>query len=328
MEAVPAEPSRSTLSWFVRTESPDEVDGCRWVHSMPARGSGGNAVYIVGSAGDQVAYTCVSDSNQSSRRLKRLLDATRCAQSAVLLLDGLDEHEDADRPLILHFSGHGRPDTASQVDFVLGNLQLQCKSSNDAMWAESSAHSNVLPSDDCTAPPGWVLLSASETDALSSAASDVDAGTNAHRRALPRYGDQPFALRTCCGISTLTPEAVLAAWIPKQTFDLGTTRAERFYSVGMHLFSAPITATIRDKRFVQDYREGLRRFLSGGLALLRLMVVTLLAALSHLARTPALLLVMLATARRYGRRGDDDSHLMSAPTWHPIRTRGAACPAA
>jgi hypothetical protein len=331
MEAVPAEPSRSNPAWCGSPEPPDKAHGSSWVHARSKDWVGEEAVYLVGSAGDPVPVSRVIDYNG---HLKDLLDATYRAQSTMRVLDGLDEHEDADRPLILHFSGHMRPAPVSQVDLVLDNLLLQCKSSHDALGTEWSAPSKILFSGACTAAPLRLLhLSACDSAAPDPAASDVDDEIGARWRALPHYRDWSFAPRTCCGTSTLMPEAVGVAMngdviaSPVPAMDSLRTSSLHEY---MHLLVpfAPITATILDKRFVQDYREGLRRFLGGVLALLYVMVVTLLAALSHLARTPAFLLVMLATARRYGRRGDGDSHLMSAPTWHPIRTRGAACPAA
>jgi hypothetical protein len=232
-----------------------------------------------------------------------------------VVLDALDEAQEPDVAPVLHLSGNG---SASSQPLT---LFIECKA-----WcgAEPTIILDTLSPDARLSAPVLTYLSACATAVSASALPGVDAEVGVHWRGLPRYGERLFQLRTCCGISTLTPEAALAAWAPKPTtLDLGATRAERFYNVGMRLFFAPITATIRDRRFIRDYREGLRRFLSGVLTLLHLMVVTLLAALSHLARTPSFLLVMLATARRYGHRGDGDSHLMAAPTWHLRRPWGA-----
>jgi hypothetical protein len=310
MGAVPAEPIRSALDLLARTEP---ADGYPWRHFEPLDCGGEDAVYIVGSVGDRVPYTRVTDYSQTRGRLKRMLDDAVRAQRSVVALDGLDEAEDADHPLTLHFASHGRPESASGVDVMWGDIVSQCKSPQDRQ-AVSTA----------------VLI---EHEASVSSDSSADAEIGSRWRALPLYGDQLLIPRTCCGTSTLTPEAVAAAVnhglsappVPVMESD-DVLRLSMYLHFALPQRFAPltVTATIRDKRFVQEYREGWRRFLGGVLSLLRLMVVRLLTALSHLAWTPSFVLVMLATARRYGRRGDGDSHPMSAPTWHLIRPWGAA----
>jgi len=88
------------------------------------------------------------------------------------------------------------------------------------------------------------------------------------------------------------------------------------------------TVTIRDKRLAHDYLAGLRRFLSGILVALRHLVVMIVAALSHLAQAPCFLLIMLAVARHYGRRGESDDRMLPAPALQPQRRQGAVCLAA
>jgi hypothetical protein len=84
-----------------------------------------------------------------------------------------------------------------------------------------------------------------------------------------------------------------------------------------------IRVTTTSKQIAQDYQEGLRRFVDGILAALRLVIVAVLAALSHLATAPVFLLVMLATVRHYGYRGEPDGHFLPAPAAQPQRSLGA-----
>lgn len=146
---------------------------------------------------------------------------------------------------------------------------------------------------------------------------------NARFRVLPTYAGRPFALSAgaCCrgSLPVITPETITTA--RANSGDLDSIMKE-IVVIARGVFG--LLVKTRDKRIAQDYREGLRRFLDGILAILRRVVVMVLAALSHSAVAPAFLLVILATVRHYGHRGEPDGHFLPAPALQP-RSQGAVC---
>jgi hypothetical protein len=164
--------------------------------------------------------------------------------------------------------------------------------------------------------------------------SHWDDGPGAPWQALPYYTNRPFVPRSCCGASVLTRELLA----------IGKTPRAPVCGIELHEFAhrlmwdpvyrliyqppAPLMVTIRDKQIAEDYRAGLRCLLVGVLDALGSLIVMFLAALAHLAQAPSFLLVMLAVARHYGRRGESDDHFLLTPRAQPMRPRGAACLAA
>jgi hypothetical protein len=73
-----------------------------------------------------------------------------------------------------------------------------------------------------------------------------------------------------------------------------------------------ITVAIRSVQLAEEYRTGFIRLLDSALRSMRLMLVALLTALAHQTQSPAFLLVILATARHYGHRGEPDGWLLPA----------------
>jgi hypothetical protein len=162
---------------------------------------------------------------------------------------------------------------------------------------------------------------------VGSTVSTEDAEVTALWRALRTYGGASYTASACayCQASLLeiTPDAVVAAHASDA--DPGSIIAALVASAHGVI---DIRVTTCDPVLVKDHREGLRRLIGGILAALRLVLVMVLAALSHQAQAPTFLLVMLATTRHYGRHGDGDSHLLCAPALQIQRRKGAVCLAA
>jgi hypothetical protein len=132
-------------------------------------------------------------------------------------------------------------------------------------------------------------------------------------RSLPAYCNQPFAVRTCC-----RPAVAVR---PRDVFDAlatgvvsGTYNERGWDSFLRTAMTAQFTITIaiRSAQLAEEYRTGFVRLLDSALRSLRLMLVVLLTALAHQPQTPAFLLVILATARHYGHRGEPDGRLLPA----------------
>jgi hypothetical protein len=303
VDAVPVEPKDSGGIRFVYVahEPTDVVGTSCWSQAFPTK-----MEYYLRSA---IAH------GQRPGRLNQLLDATMSAQEVRALVDVLDEQETEDSPLILRLTGHGTT-AEPRVDFVWGNLLFQCKEHR----LQAASKPDITEGD----------------AAVSSSATDAEPG--APWQALPRYTDRPFIPRPCCGASVLTPEAVATAQSPKVPVPAPMSSIE-FHEFAHRLMfdpvyrqlcaaTAPLTVTIRDKQLAQDYRAGLRGLVGGMLDVLGRMIVMILAALSRLAQTPSFLLVMLAVARHYGRRGDGDAHALPASALQPKKQQGVVCLAA
>jgi hypothetical protein len=252
----------------------------------------------------------ILDSILASRGSKRLSDITNEARLTRDLLDQLDEDESANALSALRFAANG--DTVR-----LGRHDLVITGPNNFVVAECKSFRDL---------PGDAALGGSDGERRRPDTMIADEEAGVHWRALPVYAQRPFTSEACCvrAVPALAPGVVVGPLVPA-----ATAKPEDEWAcilLYIHAEYPPrvrLRVTTQNRRLVRDHREGLRRFLSGVLILLQFMVVTLLTALSHLARTPSFLLVMLATARRYGRRGDGDCHLMSAPTWHPRQRWGA-----
>jgi hypothetical protein len=248
----------------------------------------------------------------ASRGAKRLSDITGEARRARDLLDQLDEDESANTLSALRFAAPG--DTVK-----LGRYDLMVKGPNDVVVIECKSFGFLSTVGDQSRPrrrPATLII-------------DEEAG--AHWRALPVYARRPFSLEACCAMAVpaSVPAAVASPSVPAAT----ATPADTWAFILLHISAeypprGGLGITTQDRRLVRDCHEGLRRFLDGVLALLGFMIVTLLAALSHQTQAPAFLLVILAAARRYGRRGDADGHLLPAPALQPEKQQGTVCLAA
>ena len=143
-------------------------------------------------------------------------------------------------------------------------------------------------------------------------------------RALPAYAIRPFATSACAccraSLPVVTPETITAA---QANSGDGGSIIEEFVAMARSIVGIRVTTS--NKQIARDYREGVRRFVDGILAVLRLVIVMVLSALSHSAVTPAFVLVMLATVRHYGHRGEPDGHFLPAPAAQPQRSLGAVC---
>jgi len=237
--------------------------------------------------------------------MRSLRDATR---SAVVLLDGLDESEAEDGPLVLHFAGHGIRPAASRPDVSVGNLLVECES-----WHYPKAAAYGLPKSDGLVP--------------SSVHWHDEPGVP--RQALPYDAPRPLTARSCCESSALTPEAVAAAQAREKLSAANAaghmTLLHEFFHMQMREPVDSLTVIIQDKQVAQDYRQGLRCFVNVVLDVLGRMVVMILAALSRLAQTPSFLLVMLAVARHYGRRSEPDDHAPLVTRVNPMTPVRVAC---
>jgi len=78
-------------------------------------------------------------------------------------------------------------------------------------------------------------------------------------------------------------------------------------------------------QLARDYRAARLHLASSLLAVLWVMLARLVSASARRPKTPAFLLAMLATARRYGHRSEPDDHSFLALVLKPTHTRGAAC---
>lgn len=174
------------------------------------------------------------------------------------------------------------------------------------------------------------LPTAAQPDASSGASAsaptvaDTVADDSAHSMMLPAYATRPFAIatRACCRASlpAITPDTITAA--QTASGDVGSL-LEEFLALARSAIGIRVTTS--NKQIAQDHRDGLRRFVDGVLAALRLIIVAVLAALSHLATAPTFLLVMLATVRHYGHRGEPDGYFLPALAVQPQRSLGAVC---
>lgn len=312
MEAVPREPAPMRDARFVPVDPERE------------EAEGAPREFRMVTFGDQLLTTnfdrLLDGGNWSLRRV-RVSNYTYRAQQLRVVFGGIDE---PDVVPVLHITRHGN---TSWSDIAWDDLLLQCKTCHGPVPAGPPEDLDILLPASAVLPR-LARLFPSATDISASVVSGVDAGTGAYGQTLPHYGEFLLPRRACCG-NSLTPQAI-AAGLNVEPFGRPELAVDSEHGFMAHVIKhllrqyAPVRATFRDEGFFESYLEGLRRFLGDMLAMLRLMAVTLLVALSHLAQTPMFLLVMLATARRFGRRGDGDSHLMSIPTWHPIHPWGAA----
>lgn len=302
MDAVLGEPKGASGACFSCLDHvPARVaDSAPWSHLIPMQAGG---TYVVGTGvGKTERYLRDIGLAQWTARVKRVREVTDLAHAA---LDALEEQEVSGSPLVLHLDGR-------RSNAMAPNLLVQCKSCHDRLAA---------PAD----------LPEREPLVLSVARANAEPG--APWQALPYYTDRPFIARSCCGASTLTPEAVAAA---VQHLKVPALRTEGRMSSLRHevihmlirVPIAPLTVTIRDEQLAQDYRQGLRGLVGGALEVLGRMAVMVLAALSHLAHVPSFLLVILGAMRHYGRRGESDGHFPLTLRVQPMTPRGAACLAA
>lgn len=279
----------------------NEVDPALWAHIVPMQGGG---AYVHGTGvGKTEHYLRNIGLAQRAGRVNRRLDGTTRLEEIRAVLDALDEQEAAGSALVLHL--------APQPDIVGPNLLIQCKSCHDRL---------ATPADLPTCDP------------LVSSAATIGAGPGTSWQVLPYYACRPFAIRSCCAARVVISEAVIAAvqiWrMPPLN---GVDRTSLLHEFFMQLCAAavvPLTVTIQDKQLAQDYREGLRQLLGSMLDTLRNIAVMVLAALSHLAQAPPFQLVLIATTRHYGLRGDSDGHFLPAPALQGIPGWGAVCLAA
>lgn len=251
-------------------------------------------------------------SSQTGDPGKRLSLITHENQRVQQLLAELDEDEHADVLPALRFAANGDTVRLGRHDLVITGpnnfVVVECKSFASPVRAalEDSDRGRRLP-----------------------ATLTADEQAGAHWRALPLYAQRPLTLQACCTMSVPTSVSnVVGPPVPEATIALEEEWAcILLWICEMYPPRASIRTTTQSRRLVRDYREGLRRFLVGVQLFLRSMAVTLLAALSHQTQAPTFLLVMLATARRYGRRDDGDVHALPAPALQPIG-QGAVCLAA
>lgn len=154
-----------------------------------------------------------------------------------------------------------------------------------------------------------------------------DMSADSHWRVLPAYGDRPFTPRACCSSSTpLSWPGVAgdAASIDHAGLGLvcntarnghNDTRSGKsidFAAVALAHLMGGFVVTIRSPQLARDYRAALVRFFDGILAALHQMLVLFLAVFAHQPRAVAYLLVMLATARHYGRRSEPEHRFLPA----------------
>jgi hypothetical protein len=249
---------------------------------------------------------------QGAGRANRHLDGDTTFKEIRAVLDGLDEQETKEAPLVMHLMGHGFAATVplSGIDSCMGNLLVQCKSCHDQRDAGTPDLCEVKPS-------------------LSSVAEGAEPG--AHWRVLPPYTYRPFVARSCCTTHVASQDIMVTARHLKLLtvrVPLTEGNAQMLAMLAFRRLGGiipPLTVTVRDKQLAQDYREGLRQFLGSVLDALGRLVLMVLAALSHLALVPSFLLVMLAVARHYGRRSESDDHMLPAPALQHQHRQGAVC---
>jgi hypothetical protein len=119
------------------------------------------------------------------------------------------------------------------------------------------------------------------------------------RQALPAYAIRPYLVQQCC----LTAPAPVGTGGGTGS---GSLLRQLAYLQLLVSTTPSFAVTFGDRRQLQEYKAGLLLLVDAFLACLLRMLVVLLAALAHQATAPAFLLIMLATARHYGRRGDPD----------------------
>jgi hypothetical protein len=271
------------------------------VLSDPACGTGGFLI----AATNVLTAAHVLDFDPPRGSRKQLSDVLGRVSRVRGVRDTLDKQEAADGPLMLRISADlAHPAVVDHLKRIGVNL---CRDLSVAPPPD-------LPVSD--APVPW--------------AANWDAEPGAPWQTPPYYATRPFAARSCCGSSALAPEAVTAAWNSPLLVLMADSGPELIHLIDcMEIGAAatPLTVTILDRQLAQDYRQGLRCFVDVVLDVLGRMVVMILAALSQLVQAPSFLLVMLAAARRYGRRGEPDDHASLITRAHPIRHKGVACPA-
>jgi hypothetical protein len=228
---------------------------------------------------------------QRAGRLNRRLTDTWLDSKAVLdKLDALDDDATNDiRTWIVLTYTDTRCRSASQPDIVGPGVLYQVKSACDGPPVPGADALDVVSS----LPVASVLSTHADSSPQSSA---------------PR-GDKPFNLRPPYWTNPLLlwPEVIANAYLVDVTVwsianEPQTFRVSRWSNL------ARFTVIIRNRQLVRDYRDGLRRVIGHVLAVLRLVLIIVLAALAHRPQVPVFLLVMLSTVRHYGRRGDSDGH--------------------
>lgn len=314
MDAVPVEPegSHGTLFAGAPAEPAGGADCPLRSVTVPEQDCTTRGVpygLVMGEALDFVT------SFLARKGFKQLSDLTDEIQRGRELLDQLDGDDSADALSALRFAANG--DT----------VRLECHD----LVVKGSLDFVVTDRKPVHDRPGDAAPSGSDGEPWRPDPLIADEEAGVHWRALPVYATRPFALRACC-TATVPASAWTAVARPSAQAMTEDERAllllYRLWHMGAKYASHRLRVTTQNRRLVRDYREGLRRLLFGVLRLLRSMAVTLLAALSHLAQTPTFLLVVIATVRHYGRRGDSNGHFLPAPALQGIQRRGAACLAA
>lgn len=303
MDAVLGEPKKSGSACFTCGDHmpANAVDPALQSHIVPVQADG--TYVLVTGIGKTEHHLSNIGLVQRAGRVNRRLDGATSLKEIRAVLDALDEQEEEQAPLVLHLDRHGSAGAVPWpgIDGRSGNLLVQCKCCHDQQGVEASG------------PPEIETF-------VSSMTLDTESGD--HWRALPPYTYRSFAVRSCCVASALTSEAVTAAvqeWknpVPKDS--CGTSLRHQILHMLLRERVARLTVTIQDKQLAQNYREGLRQLLGSMLDTLRNIAVIVLAALSHLTQAPPFLLVLLATIRHYGRRGDSDGHFLPAPALQGI----------
>jgi hypothetical protein len=241
---------------------------------------------------------------QQHGRANRLIRATASATAVHDALRARDD--DACDTAIVNwlggFTAYTDLNQAMHPDIVWSDTFFQVKSTLDMPPADTPGTSNTavsvpaMPAADSEASVRW--------------------------RGLACYRSRSLTIPACAycqaNLPEITPDALTSAQTP--------STAEELISVLVALARAVvgIRVSTRDKRLVQDYRDGLRRFIDGILAALRFMVIMVLAALSRRPQAPAFLLVLLAAARHYGHRSEPDGHFPPPPAVQPRQPWGAA----
>jgi hypothetical protein len=249
----------------------------------------------------------------SARRRVRIDAFLQLADTARAIRDTLHDLQSDDRPLVLHMLGHGSRSSAPDLMKSDGSVVVEYRS----YWRQTAL---------ADAQIAWVLNQCLSGAPVSLAPTDAE--HSARWQVLPRYASRPFAPRSCCGMSVLTRKELVAAQRRKEIAESASIRPEvlrTFLSMQLWVPPPPLVVIIRDKQLAQDYWASLRCLVNVVLDLVVRMVAVLLSALSRLAQAPSFLLVMLAVARHYGRRGESDDDFALTPRAQPMRPRGAAC---
>jgi hypothetical protein len=314
VDAVPVEPKGSSGIPYAGASADltDQVSSLSGAHALPMQDGSTRITCGMGTGKTLFTFSLVR-AISASKGPMTLSDITNEVERTQALLAELDEDESADALSALRFAANGDTVRLGRHDLAVygpNNFAvIECKSFHDPVRAarEDSDRGRRRP-----------------------AALVVDEEAGAHWRALPAYTRRSFTLQACCTMSVpASVSNVIGPSVPEAT----SSPEDEWACILLIICEkyppcASIRTTTQSRRLVRDYHEGLRRFLFRVLMILRSMAVTLLAALSHQVQAATFLLVMLAVARHYGRRGDGDGHVLPVPALQPKKQQGAVCLAA